>query len=80
MKGAFLVSDDFLNQYWSIEICGGNGWITDMADRIIVRSSTAYRDYSRLPNGLSSLILPWLRFQSFSRSSTTQQVKRVISV
>ena len=59
---------------------GGNGLITDMADRIIVRSSTAYRDYSRLPNGLSSLILPWLRFQSFSRSSTTQQVKRVISV
>ena len=59
---------------------GGNGLITDMADRIIVRSSTAYWDYSRPPNGLSSVILPWLRFQSLSRSSATQQVKRVISV
>ena len=51
-----------------------------MADRIIVRSSTAYRDYSRPPDGLPSVILPWLRFQSLSRSSATQQVKRVISV
>ena len=59
---------------------GGNGLITDMADRIIIRSSTAYRDYRRPLNGLSSVILPWLHFQSFSRSSTTQQVKRVISV